>query len=247
MTTSLELAFARARWETLIPTAPLEKVTDRAKHVLVVVNNVRCTLRDLIDGKVYPIGDIDRNALLRATPYITFPKRKYREENGELWYYNSANKRKRIEHRWYSPRELWSLHQIDRELVVILKGFNDLFTVEAYTIKHMRNLLIRLLSDDQSHWTSLYLRNPENRKAAIAIHTRIEDALHRNVRDLYLELDAKLFYEKVTSDLGFTELDHQVIRALSWEWKDRPLYRDHPYACRSWDIIACLFSLTKGE
>ena len=132
-------------------------------------------------------------------------------------------------------------------MVVILKGSNDLFTVEAYTIKHMRNLLIRLLSDDQPGGTSLYLRNPENRKAAMAIHTRIDDALHRNVRDLDLEPDAKLFYETVTSDLGFTLLDHQVVQALSWEWKDRPLYRDHPYACRSWDIIACLFSLTKGK
>ena len=74
----------------------------------------------------------------------------------------------------------------------------------------------------------------------MAIHTRIDDALHRNVRDLDLEPDAKLFYETVTSDLGFTLLDHQVVQALSWEWKDRPLYRDHPYACRSWDIIACL-------
>jgi hypothetical protein len=207
---------------------------------------VQCTLRDLIEGKVYPIGDIDRNALERAIPYITLPKRQYQEENGELWYYNASNKGKRIEHRWYSSKELWSLHQIDRELVVILKGFNDLFTVEAYTIKHMRNLLIRLLSDDQSRWTLSYLRNPENRKAALVIHTRIEDALHRSVRDLSLESDAKIFYEKVTNDLGFTQLDHQVVRALSWEWKDRPLYRDHPYACRSWDIIACLFSLTKG-
>lgn len=111
----------------------------------------------------------------------------------------------------------------------------------------MRNLLIRLLSDDQPGGASLYLRNPENRKSAIAIHTRIDDALHRNVRDLDLEPDAKLFYERVTADLKFTELDHQVIRALSWEWKDRPLYRDHPYACRNWDIIACLFSLTKGK
>ena len=67
--------------------------------MLVVVNTVRCTLRDLIEGKVYPIGDIDRNALERATPYITLPKRQYRQENGELWYYNAANKGKRIEHR----------------------------------------------------------------------------------------------------------------------------------------------------
>lgn len=67
--------------------------------MLVVVNTVQCTLRDLIEGKVYPIGDIDRNALERAIPYITLPKRQYQEENGELWYYNASNKGKRIEHR----------------------------------------------------------------------------------------------------------------------------------------------------
>jgi hypothetical protein len=91
----------------------------------------------------------------------------------------------------------------------------------------------------------VYLKNKTNRDKAQEVHQRIEESLHHNSNDLNLESDARKFYEQISRDLGFTELDNQVICALSWEWKDRPMYRSHPYSCRSWIVIACLFLTIK--
>ena len=64
-------------------------------------------------------------------------------------------------------------------------------------IKHLRNLLLRLLADNNGSRKILQ----ENKNRALNLVARINNALEGRVQDLTLESDAKSFYEHITESL----------------------------------------------
>lgn len=240
MTTAMAHAFARAKWEIIESWMPQEDERENPKNIFIVINGVKLTLRQIMNGASLPVGSINQGQLIKARSSLVLPLRNYIERDGILYFENPGRPPKVIEHLWYESTDT-KVRDIDRELVTVLKWEKDTFTVEAGMITHMRNLLIRLLAEGED--TRAFLQR--EKVNALTMVARINDVLTQKTEDLSLETDAKNFYESSTHSLGFTEIDHMVVRALSWEWKNRAIYRNHPYACRTWTIVLGLFRLVK--
>jgi hypothetical protein len=183
----------------------------------------------------------------KVTPYLTIPPRKQWNDTTKWWYilegwvlyFLKDGTKKKIAQKQYGEDELE--YKLDCELVVILKGKNDIFTIEAYPIKVLRN---RILACAISSKKRKFIR--DNHKESEELLAGIKKALEKHVVEDGLEDRAKKFYISCRRNLDFDNDDtHNAILSLSWEWKSREIYQQYPYMCRCWIICTTFFRLIR--
>ena len=209
------------------------------KQVAVVVNGVKYNLEHLLTRGDIPLWDIDRVRSEQAFDHISLPRRTYHIDNWVIYYWN-WNTKKRIWIDGFLSQNYEKIEDLDRELVVIIKGGKDLFDKSSFAIKHMRNRLLFLCTDPQK---LEYLKTKQ--AEAMNLCNAIDWAYAQRLVHATLESRSREFYETTVKNLDLSELDLSVIRALSWEWKSTPEFRSNPYACRCWIIAVCFFWLIK--